>query len=88
MATGLLNDVGNPVRVNVEESYRRGLELEGGVQLTPEVRLDANATLSENKIADFEEIVYDYGEGFDYVNVVNHRNTTSPFPPMQWRWGC
>ena len=81
VATGLLNDVGNPVRVNVEHSYRRGLELEGGVQLTPEVRLDANATLSENKIADFEEIVYDYAEGFDYVNVVNHRNTDIALSP-------
>ena len=28
VATGQLNDVGNPIRVNVEESYRRGLELE------------------------------------------------------------
>ena len=81
VATGLLNDVGNPVRVNVEESYRRGLELEAGVQLTPEVRLDANATLSENKIADFEEIVYDYAEGFDYVNVVNHQNTDIALSP-------
>ena len=51
------------------------------MQLTPEVRLDANATLSENKIADFEEIVYDYAEGFDYVNVVNHRNTDIAMSP-------
>ena len=37
VATGLLNDVGNPVRVNVEESYRQGLELEGGVQVDADV---------------------------------------------------
>jgi iron complex outermembrane receptor protein len=30
LATGELNDVGNPIRVNVDESYRQGIELEAG----------------------------------------------------------
>ena len=81
VSTGLLNDVGNPVRVNVEDSYRRGLELEAGMQLTPEVRLDANATLSENKIANFQEVIYDYGTGVDFVNVVDHTNTDIALSP-------
>ena len=54
VSTGLLNDVGNPVRVNVEDSYRRGLELEAGMQLTPEVRL-RQCDVVRNKIANFKK---------------------------------
>jgi iron complex outermembrane recepter protein len=81
VATGQLNDVGNVVRVNVADSYRRGVEMEAGVQLTSALRLDANATLSQNKIAQFEETVYDYDSTFDYENVVVHENTDIALSP-------
>jgi iron complex outermembrane receptor protein len=80
-ATGQLNDVGNVVRVNVADSYRRGLELEAGIQVTPLLRLDANATFSQNKIALFEETIYDYDGAFDYVNVVTHEDTDLALSP-------
>ena len=80
-ATGQLNDVGNVVRVNVADSYRRGLELEAGIQATPVLRLDANATFSQNKIALFEETIYDYDGAFDYVNIVTHENTDLALSP-------
>lgn len=81
VATGQLNDVGNVVRVNVANSYRRGVELEAGVQLTSSLRLDANATLAQNKIAQFEETVYDYDSNFDYENTIVHENTDIALSP-------
>ena len=88
LATGELNDVGNPIRVNVDESYRQGLEFEAGVQLSPQWRLDANAAFSTNKIARFEETLYDY-EKFDendnptegYEVVIVHENTDIALSP-------
>ncbi|MGB1099360.1 MAG: TonB-dependent receptor [Flavobacteriales bacterium] len=81
VATGQLNDVGNVVRVNAADSYRRGVELEAGAQLTSTLRLDANATLAQNKIAQFEETVYDYDGNFDYENIVVHENTDIALSP-------
>ena len=81
VATGQLNDVGNVVRVNAADSYRRGVELEAGAQLTSTLRLDANATLAQNKIAQFEETVYDYDGNFDYENNVVHENTDIALSP-------
>jgi len=51
------------------------------VQLTSSLRLDANATLAQNKIAQFEETVYDYDSNFDYVNTIDHENTDIALSP-------
>ncbi|MEA5260135.1 TonB-dependent receptor [Arcicella aquatica] len=58
--TGKLNDVGSAIRVNVPESYRLGIEIEGGVQLNSSLKINANATFSENKIKNFTESIYNY----------------------------
>ncbi|MBB6001681.1 iron complex outermembrane receptor protein [Arcicella rosea] len=58
--TGKLNDVGSPIRVNVPESYRLGLEVEAGIQVNKTLKINANATLSENKIKNFTESIYNY----------------------------
>lgn len=63
VVTGALNDVGAPVRVNVPESYRRGIELEAGVQLPLGFFLEGNVTRSWNRISTFDEIIYDYETG-------------------------
>ena len=59
--TGALNDVGAPLRTNVAKSYRRGVEL-SAVALFNQQRLkvNGNITLSENKIIDFKERVFNY----------------------------
>jgi len=67
--TGKLNDVGTPIRVNVPSSYRMGLELQAGVQLTKAVKWNVNATLSSNKINNFTEVVPSYDE--PYIDVEN-----------------
>jgi len=81
IATGALNDVGSPIRVNVEESYRRGIELQAGVQVSPRIRWDGNLTRSVNKISEFTEVVYDYDSSMPYVNEVIHLDTDIAFSP-------
>ncbi len=54
---GELNDVGAATRINVDQSYRLGLELVGGYQLAENLDLQATMTLSRNKIADFTQFV-------------------------------
>ncbi|RMG58347.1 MAG: TonB-dependent receptor, partial [Bacteroidetes bacterium] len=76
---GELNDVGASVRQNVADSYRLGVELQGGIELLPSLRLQANLALSQNRIAEFEEILYDYGTGAVITEV--YTNTPIAFSP-------
>lgn len=51
--TGALNDVGAPVRENVGDSYRLGLEAEAVIRVTSKLYLKPNITLSRNRNEDF-----------------------------------
>ncbi|KAA2219553.1 TonB-dependent receptor [Maribacter flavus] len=51
--TGELNDVGAPLRANVGDSYRLGLEVDAQVRLGTKVTWAPNITLSANKNRDF-----------------------------------
>jgi iron complex outermembrane receptor protein len=51
--TGELNDVGAPLRSNVGDSYRLGLELDAYVKLGDQVIWQPNLALSRNKNVDF-----------------------------------
>ncbi len=81
--TGELNDVGSNVRTNVAKSYRMGVELEGGIQLSPKLQWVANLTLSQNKIQSFTEVIYDYGPDFDEFNIIetNYEDVDISFSP-------
>jgi iron complex outermembrane recepter protein len=57
--TGELDDVGNGVRQNVAKSYRAGIELQAAYKISKQLRIDANATFSKNKIKAFDYLVYD-----------------------------
>ncbi|MEX2596201.1 MAG: TonB-dependent receptor [Salibacteraceae bacterium] len=78
--TGEVNDVGAPVRANVNSSYRAGVEASLKIQLENGIYWQPNLTLSQNKIASFTELIYDYTEGFDVVEV-EHQNTDIAFSP-------
>lgn len=52
---GEVNDVGAYNRVNVDRSYRRGIEIQAGVNLSKYFTLSGNLTLSRNKIKTFTE---------------------------------
>ena len=71
--TGKLNEVGGQTRQNVPDSYRIGLELDARWQVAKNFSWTATATLSQSKIKNFTEYVYDdtrIGEllTFDYQN--------------------
>ena len=81
--TGKVNDVGALIRTNVDQSYRTGIELEGSVRLSAKFLWNANVALSQNKIKDFNEVLYDYGVNFDEYNevVTEYSNTDIAFSP-------
>ena len=81
VATGALNDVGNVVRINVPNSFRQGVELQGGVEISSRIRWDGNFTLSKNKIEEFDEILYDYVSMIPTVIPITHLNTDIAFSP-------
>lgn len=77
--TGALNDVGALIRTNVDRSHRRGLELATIWTPTKSWLLGANATLSRNRIAEFEEVLYDYLD-FSEVRTVYTKTPTALSP--------
>ena len=58
--TGKLSDTGAALTRNVKNSYRMGVELLAGVQITKCLRWDANLTLSRNKILNYTDWVDDW----------------------------
>jgi iron complex outermembrane receptor protein len=78
--TGEVNDVGSPVRTNVSESYRGGIELSARVGTNDGMYWQPNLTLSQNKILDFDETILDYTNGFE-VLTINHVNSDIAFSP-------
>ncbi len=61
--TGKINDVGAYTRTNIGNSYRTGIELQGGFQFTSLVKANGNLTLSRNRIRNFSEFIDDYDNG-------------------------
>jgi iron complex outermembrane receptor protein len=63
--TGAQSDIGEPLTANVKNSYRTGIELTAGWDLTSWLTIEGNAALSLNKIKDFDEFVEDWDD-WDY----------------------
>ena len=61
--TGKINDVGSYTRTNIDDSYRMGVELQGGAVITDWLRASANLTLSRNRVKNFREYFDDYDNG-------------------------
>lgn len=60
-ATGEQSEIGLTLRKNVDDSYRRGIELEAAWQARPDLRLKTNANFSRNRIREWTQFydVYD-----------------------------
>lgn len=58
--TGEINNVGNPIMTNIEDSYRTGVEFVASFKPTERLRWDANLTLSRNRIKDFTAYIDNY----------------------------
>lgn len=71
--TGAINDVGENVRENVPESYRVGLELQGGLSLSQQLSIGLNATFSQNKIVKYTQY---HGQ-----HVIEYESTDIAFSP-------
>lgn len=77
--TGQINDVGAYTRVNVPNSYRLGIELQGTAHIANWINAAANLTLSQNKIRRSDEYIDDYDNGGQIE--INHKNTDISFSP-------
>ena len=72
--TGEINNVGNPISVNMPESYRRGVEIAGGIRLFKRLNWQANATFSQNKILNYTEYTDNWdtwGQDENYIGETN-----------------
>ncbi|MEZ4900944.1 MAG: TonB-dependent receptor [Spirosomataceae bacterium] len=81
VVSGQLNDVGNPIKINVPQSYRAGIEIEIGAQLSKQWKWNANATFSQNKINNFTEYVIDYDDENGGYKTMNHGNSDIALSP-------
>jgi iron complex outermembrane receptor protein len=58
--TGALDDVGEAIRTNIKDSYRAGIEVSTRVKIAEPLSWYANATLSTNKVKNFEQYLQNY----------------------------
>ena len=77
--TGELNDVGEYVRFNVPESYRLGIELQGGIRIVRYLTVGGNLTLSRNRVGSFTEYLDDWTNGGQAA--VEREDTPLSFSP-------
>ncbi len=77
--TGQINDVGSYVRSNVDLSYRNGIEFDGALKISSKLGLAATATISSNKIDEFNEFIDNYDTFIQTKN--SFTNTDIAFSP-------
>lgn len=80
---GQINDVGEYMRINVPESYRMGVELVGGLQISSRFDLNANVTFSRNKVDNYTEYVDAYDADFNWLEqqTISREDTDLAFSP-------
>jgi len=76
--TGEVSDIGESLTTNIAKSYRMGVELTAGIEVTPWLTLEGNAALSKNKIKDFDEVVEDWDNGSQTIHYGNSTLSYSP----------
>ena len=88
--TGELNDVGAPLRANVGDSYRLGLEIDANIRLSDKFRVTPNVAVSTNKNQDFvfqrDGVVQNLGNtniAYSPQLVVGNLLTYTPKPELQ-----
>lgn len=95
--TGRLTDVGSPIKENVKNSYRTGIELNGSINIDRKpgkaekivprniFSINYSFTWSMNKIKEFTEYVSTYDENYTPVDtlalVTTYKNTDISFSP-------
>lgn len=81
--TGQVNDVGNYTRANIKNSYRAGAEAEVSYAILSNLKVAANASLSENKIKSYSYFLDTYDVDFNYTGQSETvlKNTDIAFSP-------
>lgn len=77
--TGQQSDIGEKLTTNIKRSYRMGIELSAGCNVTSWLSLEGNAALSQNKVKDFDE--YASVNWDDDWRVIHYDNSTLAFSP-------
>ncbi|MGE8378512.1 MAG: TonB-dependent receptor [Sphingobacterium sp.] len=87
--TGEISDTGAPIRQNVKNSYRIGLEFDGAWNINKQLNWKATATFSQNKIKNFEEVMGDLRISYPKTDIALSPNTIlssnfsySPIEPL------
>lgn len=79
--TGKISDIGEALTSNIKDSYRMGIELTGGVEITHWLDWSGNVTFSRNKIKNFTESLPNMDENWETIpgkkEVQNYIGTTS-----------
>lgn len=80
---GQINDVGEYMRINVPKSYRSGLEVVGGLAFSPRLNVNANLTLSRNKVESYTEYIDAYDADFNWLEqqTIEREDTDLAFSP-------
>lgn len=61
--TGALDDVGEAIRTNIDDSYRAGIEASARVRIMPQLNWAVNVTMSTNKVKNFNQFLQNYDTG-------------------------
>lgn len=77
--TGQQSDIGEKLTTNIKRSYRMGIELSAGCNVTSWLSLEGNAALSQDKVKDFDE--YASVNWDDDWRVIHYDNSTLAFSP-------
>ncbi|HTN38429.1 MAG TPA: TonB-dependent receptor [Arachidicoccus sp.] len=81
--TGALNDVGSATRINVPNSYRAGIELQGGYEFSDWMNVKANIAFSRNKIDKFTAYYPNYDADWNSLDQIAEqvKNTDIAYSP-------
>lgn len=75
---GDISSSGYALMENVDKSYRLGIELEAGFRVTDWFRMDANITLSDNKVVNFTYLDFANGDSLPTSVTANTPLALSP----------
>ncbi|MCR4995397.1 MAG: TonB-dependent receptor plug domain-containing protein [Bacteroidales bacterium] len=76
--TGMESDIGEKLTTNIPTSYRYGVELSAGWDVTNWLTIEGNAALSQNRLTDFDEVVEDWDNG---TQTIHYDHSTLAFSP-------
>ena len=77
--TGALSDIGENLTTNIPDSYRMGVELQLGVDVTSWLSLEANSAISRNRLKNFDEVASVNWE--DDFRTIHYDRATLAFSP-------